>query len=268
MVLEMTDYYNLLGIDAAAAPAAIRAAFRHQAKRFHPDTQPHLKGVEKDQAQTRFIQLAQAYETLIDPKTRAEYDRKQHPVQDSAGQGRPRNGAASSPTRPGARPPPKDGEQQEAAESVTLDDLIHDVEDLLGRFGLDLKLPIELIFEELLQWAMKSFERVFDSWLTAERTGQNPAGTPSGGETAGGPSTRPRQGADGAHGPTSRRGKPAPRRDRPAPRRATGKAVEQELADIKRRVRAGMRARKRTTRGRSPVEEELSRLKERSQKKD
>ena len=257
----MIDYYNLLDIDVAATPAAIRSAFRHQAKRFHPDTQPHLEGVEKERTQTRFIQLAQAYETLINPKTRAEYDRKRHPVQDFTGRRGPRNGAASSGTRPGDRRPPNEGKRQEAAESVTLDDLIHDVEDLLGSFGLDLKLPIELIFEEMLRWAMKIFERVLDNLVAPERTPPKRAGASSGGESAGGHRSRPRQGADGENEPTSRRTKPAPRR-------ASGKAVEQELADIKRRVRAGFRTQKRTTHDRSSVEDELSRLKERSEKKD
>jgi len=39
----MIDYYNLLGIEVNASREAVRAAFRGQAKRHHPDAQPHFK---------------------------------------------------------------------------------------------------------------------------------------------------------------------------------------------------------------------------------
>ena len=99
-----------------------------------------------------------------------------------------------------------------------------------------------------------------DNWVDAERTRKKHADASSRAEPAAGHRARSRR-ATGANRPASRRAKPTPRR-------ATGEAVEQELADIRRRVRAGMRARKRTTHDRTLVEEELSRLKESLNKKD
>src|SRR6266568_3088072 len=62
------DYYATLGIDTQASPEAIKAAFKKLALLYHPDV---YKG---DDAQERMRVLLQAYQTLIDPETRREYD--------------------------------------------------------------------------------------------------------------------------------------------------------------------------------------------------
>jgi len=60
-------HYQVLGIDADAPVATIRAVFRERAMGAHPDQ----GGDER-----AFRRLLQAYETLVDPEARREYDRK------------------------------------------------------------------------------------------------------------------------------------------------------------------------------------------------
>jgi len=63
------SYYALLGIAPGASEEDIRTAYRRQAKRFHPDTNPDDPGAEE-----RFKQVAEAYRILSDPKSRQLYD--------------------------------------------------------------------------------------------------------------------------------------------------------------------------------------------------
>ena len=63
------DLYAVLGLTHAAAPNAIRAAYRQLAKLYHPDV-----SVLPD-AHARFIRITEAYEILIDPEKRQRYDR-------------------------------------------------------------------------------------------------------------------------------------------------------------------------------------------------
>lgn len=60
--------YDILGVAPDATPDEIRAAYRKLAKQYHPDVNPDPDAGE------RFIAIQQAYETLIDPDTRARYD--------------------------------------------------------------------------------------------------------------------------------------------------------------------------------------------------
>ncbi len=63
------DYYAVLGVDRKATPEAIRKAYRHLARKFHPDVNPGNKGAEE-----KFKQLSEAYEVLSDEKKRPIYD--------------------------------------------------------------------------------------------------------------------------------------------------------------------------------------------------
>lgn len=72
----MGDYYNVLGVARGASQEEIRAAFRREAKRCHPDAQVHAPPSQRQAAQQRFIQLAQAYETLSHEGLRRAYDEK------------------------------------------------------------------------------------------------------------------------------------------------------------------------------------------------
>jgi len=65
----IADYYELLGIDAAATQADIKKAYRALALRYHPDINP-----DEDQGE-HIKKLNQAYAVLSDPVKRQLYDR-------------------------------------------------------------------------------------------------------------------------------------------------------------------------------------------------
>lgn len=64
-----TDYYQLLELSRGASAAEIKAAYRHQAKLYHPD-----RNVGNPEAEERFKLVAEAYRTLGEPERRADYD--------------------------------------------------------------------------------------------------------------------------------------------------------------------------------------------------
>ncbi|KAF0137883.1 MAG: heat shock protein DnaJ domain-containing protein, partial [Rhodospirillaceae bacterium] len=61
-------YYAILKVDQTASAETIKAAFRTQAKRLHPDRNPAPDAVEKFQV------LSGAYQILSNPRKRAAYD--------------------------------------------------------------------------------------------------------------------------------------------------------------------------------------------------
>lgn len=63
------DLYIVLGIERGAAAAEIKRAYRRLARRLHPDINPG-----DGEAEVRFRQVVEAYETLIDPDRRRRYD--------------------------------------------------------------------------------------------------------------------------------------------------------------------------------------------------
>ena len=66
--MKYKDYYAALGVARDAGADAIKSAYRKLARKFHPDV-----STEKD-AEERFKEIGEAYETLKDPEKRAAYD--------------------------------------------------------------------------------------------------------------------------------------------------------------------------------------------------
>jgi len=64
-----TNYYHLLGVRTKANAQEIKKAFRRKAVTFHPDTNANLAGSSR-----QFIELNDAYRTLLDPVLRHHYD--------------------------------------------------------------------------------------------------------------------------------------------------------------------------------------------------
>lgn len=67
---QRKDYYKTLGVPRGAKPGAIRTAYRHLARRHHPDVNPGDPSSEE-----RFREIQEAYDVLSDQKKRKFYDR-------------------------------------------------------------------------------------------------------------------------------------------------------------------------------------------------
>ena len=66
--MELKDYYAILGVERTDDTKAIKTAYRRLARKYHPDVSS-----EKD-AETKFKEIAEAYEVLKDKERREEYD--------------------------------------------------------------------------------------------------------------------------------------------------------------------------------------------------
>eukprot|EP00882_Tetradesmus_deserticola_P001970 GHRQ01002110.1.p1 GENE.GHRQ01002110.1~~GHRQ01002110.1.p1 ORF type:complete len:119 (+),score=6.82 GHRQ01002110.1:350-706(+) len=71
MARETSTLYSVLGVSLVAPACEIRAAYRRLARQWHPDRH---RGDEL--AKRRFQQIQEAYEVLIDSRTRETYDLK------------------------------------------------------------------------------------------------------------------------------------------------------------------------------------------------
>ncbi|MEK1854982.1 MAG: molecular chaperone DnaJ [Phyllobacterium sp.] len=74
------DYYETLGVARSADEKELKSAFRKLAMQFHPDKNPGDADAEH-----RFKEIGEAYETLKDPQKRAAYDRFGHAAFENGG---------------------------------------------------------------------------------------------------------------------------------------------------------------------------------------
>lgn len=66
---QKRDYYEVLGLDKNASEDDIKKAYRKLAIKYHPDRNPGNK-----EAEEKFKEAAEAYDTLHDPQKRQQYD--------------------------------------------------------------------------------------------------------------------------------------------------------------------------------------------------
>ncbi len=109
--MKYKDYYQALGVERGASADDVKKAYRKLARKFHPDVSK-----EKD-AEEKFKEINEAYQTLSDAEKRAAYDQL-------------------GSHRPGEdfRPPPDWGERFGGAGSTRFEDV--DLSDLFERFGM------------------------------------------------------------------------------------------------------------------------------------
>lgn len=67
----MVDYYEVLGVQRYASPEDIKRAYRKVALKWHPDKNPE----NKEEAERKFKEVAEAYEVLSNGEKRNIYDK-------------------------------------------------------------------------------------------------------------------------------------------------------------------------------------------------
>ncbi|WP_336055002.1 molecular chaperone DnaJ [Nitratireductor sp. CH_MIT9313-5] len=76
------DFYETLSVSRNADEKELKSAFRKLAMKYHPDRNPG-----DEEAERKFKEINEAYETLRDPQKRAAYDRFGHAAFENGGMG-------------------------------------------------------------------------------------------------------------------------------------------------------------------------------------
>ena len=65
--MEFIDYYKILGVDKGASDEDIKKAYRKLALDWHPDSfdRGNSPAKTREEAETKFKEVSQAYEVLI-----------------------------------------------------------------------------------------------------------------------------------------------------------------------------------------------------------
>ena len=175
----MENYYKLFEVPNDADISTLRSAFRKKAKSYHPDLFQHVSPEERKNLQKKFVRLSQAYETLSDPKKRQLFDMRLRKSGMKARQQNDKEYRTTSSTS--SR---RDNFKQNSAFSQsnykstseesedTLEDLIRDVEEVLGQFGLNFKDPLEM----LVDWSREVYQELAGAFNEQEEFNKDHAG--------------------------------------------------------------------------------------------
>ena len=175
----MENYYKLFEVPNDADISTLRSAFRKKAKSCHPDLFQHVSPEERKNLQKKFVRLSQAYETLSDPKKRQLFDLYLRKSSVEAGLQNVKEYRSSS--NFSSR---RNNFKQNSAFSRsnykstseesgdTLEDLIRDVEEVLGQFGLNFKDPLEM----LVDWAQEVYQELTGAFNEQEEYNKDHAG--------------------------------------------------------------------------------------------
>ncbi|MGB0563646.1 MAG: DnaJ domain-containing protein [Spirulinaceae cyanobacterium] len=107
---NLTHCYRILGLTASAGLPEIKAAYRHLARRYHPDT---CAEELREQAQQQFIQISHAYQQLLQAQLNLQFPLTS-PAPGSPPSASPQTAPSAAP--PAATPPPSPIRQQQDAQ--------------------------------------------------------------------------------------------------------------------------------------------------------
>lgn len=105
----MEDHYGVLGVGNRASADEVKRAYRQLSKVYHPDKAGHLDEVERRNRERQMVSLNVAYQVLMSPRRRQEYDLAQPSPRGAAAAAaerrRPASASSASRGRASWRPP-------------------------------------------------------------------------------------------------------------------------------------------------------------------
>ena len=147
--------------------SVIRSAFRRKAKSCHPDLFQHVNEEERKRQQKIFVRLSQAYKTLADPEKRLIFDiQLKKPATKARQPHDQKNQTSSSSSSNKSNFKQKSGYYYSSQQATsmepeeTIEDLLREVEELLGQFGLNFRDPLEI----LVEWARQIFQDISETF--------------------------------------------------------------------------------------------------------